>query len=262
MQALTVAPELFGDEHPVALVTGAGNRRLGGQLAVALAARGYRLALHAHRSMEQVEQACREFQSQGTPAMAIQADIRDQATVRQMIDSVVGRYGRLDALLHTAASWAAQPLEKLTADAIRESFEVNTLGTLLCGQAAGLQMVQQSHGGSIVLFGDAATARPYAGFAAYFASKGAIETIARTLAVELAGRNRRVRVNAILPGPLQLPDDAPTAERPLAPAENLLQQAGTAEQVATAAMLLLENTQLTGLALPVDGGRALDSRRS
>ena len=74
-------------------------------------------------------------------------------------------------------------------------------------------MVAQESGGAIVNFGDWAITRPYLNYAAYFASKGSIPTLTRTFAVELASRNPRVRVNAILPGPVMLPPDLPEEER-------------------------------------------------
>ncbi|MFP6667044.1 MAG: SDR family oxidoreductase, partial [Pirellulales bacterium] len=91
-------------------------------------------------------------------------------------------------------------------------FDVNTLGTFLCCQHVGLQMVSQDHGGAIVNIGDWAVTRPYGDYAAYFPSKGAIPALTRTFAVELARRNPHVRVNAVLPGPVALPAEIPEVQ--------------------------------------------------
>src|SRR6476619_888696 len=99
------------------------------------------------------------------------------------------RFGRIDVLVNAAAVWKSKPLEMVTAADVRLHFETNALGTFLCSQHAGLAMVEQPEGGVIVNIGDWADARPYTGYAAYFASKGAIPTITRSLAVELGSRN-------------------------------------------------------------------------
>ena len=123
-------------------------------------------------------------------------------------------------------------------------------------------MVAQPTGGAIVNIGDWAIERPYENHAAYFLSKGAIPTMTRMLAVELAARNPRVRVNAILPGPVLLPEALSQAEREQSIAGTLAKRVGTPADVALAVVLLLENTFITGVCLPVDGGRTIYSRLS
>jgi pteridine reductase len=118
-------------------------------------------------------------------------------------------------------------------------------------------MCRQPEGGAIVTVADWALARPYRNYAAYFASKGAIPTLTRTLAVELAARNPRVRVNCVMPGPVMLPDDLPEAERRAAIAGTLVGREGSPENVAHAVVFLVENDFVTGVCLPVDGGRTL-----
>jgi pteridine reductase len=118
-------------------------------------------------------------------------------------------------------------------------------------------MTNQPTGGAIVNIGDWATARPYLNYSAYFPSKGAIPTLTRDFAVELASRNPRVRVNAVLPGPVMLPPDLPEAERQAAIAGTLVRREGTPQHVADAVLFLLENDFITGVCLPVDGGRTI-----
>ncbi len=140
---------------------------------------------------------------------------------------------------------------------VREHFDVNTLGTFLFCQHVGKIMVAQPQGGAIVNIGDWAIARPYTGYAAYFPSKGAIPTLTRMFAVELSSRNPRVRVNAILPGPVLLPDDLPAPEQAAAIAATLVKRKGTPQHVADAVVFLLANDFITGVCLPVDGGRSV-----
>lgn len=241
----------------VALITGAGKRRVGNAVAKALAARGYRIVLHYNRSSQEAAETVAELQGQGAEAVAIQADVADETSVRSLFEQALDRFGRLDVLVTSAAVWEPKPLEQITAEDVRRQFDINTLGTFLCCQAAGLIMVGQPEGGSIVTIGDWATSRPYLDHAAYFPSKGAIPTITRNMAIELAARNPAVRVNCILPGPVMLPEDLAPQERAEAVAGTLLKREGSPEHVAHAVLFLVENNFVTGISIPVDGGRTI-----
>jgi len=109
----------------------------------------------------------------------------------------------------------------------------------------------------MVTLGDWAVERPYLGYAAYFPSKGAIPAMTRSLAVELARRNPAIRVNCILPGPVMLPPDLSSEERREAIAGTLVRREGRPEHVAHAVLFLVENDFVTGVCLPVDGGRTI-----
>jgi pteridine reductase len=241
---------------PVAVVTGAG-RRVGEAVARYLSGRNYRVALVALRSMESAQQIAAELAATGPPAIAVAADVSDEDQVRAMVGRVGDSFGRIDGLVNCAAIWNSAPLETTRAADVRAHFEANTLGTFLCCQQVGLAMAEQADGGAIVNIGDWAIARPYLDYAAYFASKGAIGALTRSFAVELAARNPRVRVNAILPGPVLLPEDMPREERERVVAATLVKREGRAEHVAHAAAFLLENEFVTGACLPVDGGRSV-----
>jgi pteridine reductase len=247
------------NERPVAIVTGSGAPRVGRVVARELAEAGYRLVVHANRSIAGAEQLAGELVQRGTDAIAVAADLRDEAEVARLVEQTLQRFGRIDALVNCAAVWRPKPLEDVVADDVREHFETNTLSTFLCCQRVGLVMTAQSTGGAIVNIGDWATRRPYHGYAAYFPSKGAIPTLTRTFAVELAARNPCVRVNAVLPGPVMLPDDLPAEEREAAITQTLVRREGTPQHVADAVLFLLRNDFVTGVCLPVDGGRTVSS---
>ena len=249
------------DDNPlrnrVALVTGAGAPRIGNCVVRLLAARGYRVILHAHRSAAAAEETAVELRSGGVEAEVVVADLTDEQAVRELASRAHAFFGRIDALVNCAAIWSAKRLEDVTADDVRRHFDANALSAFLCCQHVGLAMAAQPSGGAIVNLGDWAIARPYLNYAAYFPSKGAIPTLTRMFAVELAHRNPRVRVNAVLPGPAMLPDHLPEAERAAAIAGTLLKRAGSPEHVADAVRFLLENEFVTGVCLPVDGGRTI-----
>ncbi len=241
----------------VALITGSGKRRVGWHIAQALAQRGYALGIHYYQSLAAAEETVDEFREARVEAAALQADLTDAGAVLGLVQATLDRFERIDVLVNAAAIWTRTPLEAVTADDLREHFETNALGTFLCCQQAGLAMVKQPEGGSIVNISDWATVRPYVGFSAYFPSKGAVEAMTRSLAVELGTRNPNVRVNCIQPGPVMLPPDLPAAEREQSIRGTLVKREGRPENVAQAVLHFIDNDFITGACLPVDGGRSI-----
>jgi pteridine reductase len=244
-------------DRRVALITGGGRRRLGNFVARYLAENGFSIALHYHSSGSDALATVAELSAKGTDAVAIRADVSLEADVQSLSDQVLKRFGRVDVLLNTAAIWMATPLEQVTAESVRRHFEVNTLGTFLCSQRLGLEMVKQPQGGCIITMGDWAIERPYRNYASYFPSKGAIPAMTRSLAVELGTRNPRVRVNCIHPGPVLLPPDMPASEREQVIEQTLVKREGNAGNIAQAVGFFIENEFVTGTCITVDGGRTV-----
>jgi pteridine reductase len=241
----------------VALVTGSGKRRVGWYVADVLAERGYALAVHYRSSATEAAETVAALKGRGVEVVGFQADLTDEQAVRGLVGAVLERFSRLDVLVNCAAVWQSKPLEEVTAADVRLHFEVNTLGTFLCAQHAGLAMVRQPEGGCIINLGDWAEVRPYLNYAAYFPSKGAINTLTRCLAVELASRNPRVRVNCILPGPVLLPPDLPEEEKRQAINATLVKREGSPRNIAQAVLFFVDNDFVTGVCMPVDGGRTV-----
>lgn len=241
----------------VALITGSGKRRIGSFVAEALALRGKSIVIHYRASKTEAEQFVGRLQANGVDAIAVQADLTDERSVQALIGRALERFGRLDVLVNCAAAWQSKRLEDVKAADVRHYFETNALGTFLCSQLAGLAMVQQPTGGVIVTLGDWATVRPYLNYSAYFPSKGAIPTLTRALAVELGSRNSRVRVNCILPGPVLLPPDLPEEERNQAIEATLVKREGSPRNIVQAVEFLIDNDFVTGICLPIDGGRSI-----
>lgn len=244
-------------ESPVALITGSGKKRVGWHVAQALGQRGFHIILHYNSSEKEAHQSVEEFISQGISARAIQADISDEQSVNNLIESIKQDEGRLDVLVCCASIYPSKSLEDTTAEDLQKNFTVNTLGTFLCCQQAGLMMCQQAEGGCIVTLGDWAIQRPYLDHAAYFVSKGAIPTLTRCLAVELASRNPNVRVNCIHPGPVMFPESMSEAEREKVKEATLIKKADQPQTIAQAVLALIDNEFITGTCLPVDGGRSI-----
>lgn len=241
----------------VALVTGSGKKRVGSVVADALARRGFAIAVHYRTSAAEAEETARSLRAHGVEAATFAADLADEAAVRTMVRDVLSRFSRIDVLVNCAAVWKSKKLEDVTAADVRMHFDINALGTFLCSQHVGLAMTGQPEGGTIVNIGDWAEVRPYLDYAAYFPSKGAVSAITRCLAVELAHRNPNVRVNAILPGPVMLPPELTDAEKHAAIRGTLVKREGSPHNIAQAVLSFIDNDFVTGVCLPVDGGRTV-----
>jgi pteridine reductase len=241
----------------VAVVTGSGKKRVGWHVARALGLRGYRLAIHYHRSAAEAQTAIGEFAAEGIEAHGFQADLGAEGGVAGLTEKVLAHFGRVDVLVNSASVWLRKRLEDTTVADVRSCFEINTLAPFVCAQRFGLAMAQQTEGGCIINIGDWAIARPYVDYAAYFLSKGAIPALTRVLAVELGVRNPRVRVNCIAPGPVMIPPDISEAERRQALEATLLKHEGSPENVAQAVLFLVDNEFVTGTCITVDGGRTV-----
>ncbi len=245
--------QVFGTETPVALVTGSLSKRVGRCIAEQFRKAGFQIVLHGRQTQSA------EDLPEGLADLLLYGQVEEESTVMRWVEEVKDRCGRFDLMVNSAAVWDPLPLEKNTAKDFVHQFEVNALGTALSCRHFGLMMSQQPRGGCILNIGDWATVRPYRDFAAYFTSKGAIQTITQTMAVELALRNPNVRVNAVLPGPVLLTQEADDELRERIRLQSLLQREGRAEDVAQAAVFLAQAQFITGVCLPVDGGRSIYS---
>lgn len=255
---MSLLKTVFQCDAPVALVTGSGAPRVGRAIALELARHGCRIALHANTNLDQAEQVSQSIADQFDLQSIVTAGPIDQDDVpERIVKETVDAFGRIDILVNSAAIWWPTPIAEITAEEMRRYFAVNSIGTFMCSRAACEVMATQSTGGSIVNLGDWATVRPYLNHAAYFPSKGAIDTMTRSLAVEFAMLNPAIRVNCIKPGPVLLADDVPDQQRLKLCASTLSGTIGTAEHIAHAVRFLCENTFVNGVCLPVDGGRSI-----
>src|SRR5207244_13415745 len=116
--------------------------RVGSAVVHELARRGYRIAIHANTSLDRAQELVKELTASGHDAAAFGADLRDEDATRAMIDRIHRHFGRLDALVNSAAIWSSTPLENAMADDVRRFFEVNTLSTFICCHHAGLIMTE------------------------------------------------------------------------------------------------------------------------
>lgn len=247
------------DEKRVVLVTGSGRPRVGNVVARHLAERGFRIALHYHSSEDEAMASREELRGLGVECEAYQADVSEAAEVDAMVAAVAEKFGRLDVLVTTSSVWSETKLDEVTKEQLHKNFDINTLGTLFAARAAGRVMAGQDEGGSIVTFGDWSIERPYTNHVAYFLSKGAIPTLTRMLARELSELNPKIRVNCIHPGPVMFPEDSSDERCQRLIEATLVKQADCPRSVAQAVEFFVENDFVTGVCMPLDGGRHMFS---
>ena len=231
-----------------ALVTG-GAKRVGRAIVLALAKAGARVAVHYGRSEGEAMVLVEEVRRAGGQAEAFGADLADPAQIEAMFAAVGRSLGRLDILVNSAAVYHRTPLESLTADQWDAELAVNARAAALCIRHAAAIMPD---GGAVVNITDIAAGRGFAGFPAYCASKGALSALTRSAARALAGRS--IRVNAVAPGVALWQEGVTEVQKVKVLAQVPLRRAGTPQDVAAAAVFLLQADYITGQELRVDGG--------
>jgi 3-oxoacyl-[acyl-carrier protein] reductase len=182
----------------VALVTGAG-RGFGRATAVAFAREGADVVVNYNASAVQATDAVGEIEALGRQALAVQADVAREDQVRAMVERTLERFGRLDVLVNNAGTMTRGTFTDTPVTAYAAMWAINVTGTFLCTHYALGPMVQARYGRIVNLSSQLARAGVGSGgFAAYAATKGAIEAFTRALALEYGGYG--ITVNAIAPG--------------------------------------------------------------
>lgn len=197
---------LFGLEGKVAVITG-GSGVLGAAMSAGLARAGARVAVMARR-VEPAAATVAAIEAAGGVALALTADVRDQAQVNAACATVLERWERVDILVNAAggnmpgATLAPDAtLQNLDPEAFRAVFDLNLMGTLLPSLTFGAAMIAAGGQGTIVNISSMAAQRALTRVAGYSAAKAAVDNLTRWLAVELARRyGAGLRVNAIAPG--------------------------------------------------------------
>ena len=241
----------------VALVTGA-SRGFGRAIALAFAREGARLAANYFASEREGKEVAAEAGRLGAEAIALRGDVSRDDDARALVTGTLERFGRLDILVNNAGIMVRGPLLQVPEDGYRRMLEVNVTGTMLCSRHALPAMIEQKHGRIINLSSQLAQrAVGGGGFAAYAATKGAIESLTRALASEVGGHG--ITVNAIAPGGIEtdMSKDVMTEEyRARRLAELPLRRFGDVADVAYCAVVLAadEADYLTGQILHPSGG--------
>src|SRR5256712_993852 len=188
----TMVNRLF---NKVAIVTGA-SKGIGGGIATALGAAGARVAVNYSSDREGAERVAQAITDKGGQAIAVGADVSKAADVARLFKEVDSAFGRLDVLVNNAGVFRFGAFAEITEESCHLHYNINVLGTILTVQEAIKRF--GADGGSIINLSSIVGSHPVAGALLYASTKGAIETLTRGLALELAPR--KIRVNAIAPG--------------------------------------------------------------
>ena len=247
--------------RPVVLITG-GSRGIGAATALLAAEQGYAVGINYSSNSQAASALVERIKAGGGTALAIQADVAQEAQVLAMFKTVDEQLGRLSALVNNAGVVdVGSRVDAMSVARLRRMFDINLLGSFLCAREAVLRMSTRhgGQGGSIVNVSSVAAKLGGTGqYVDYAASKGAIDTMTIGLAKEVALEG--IRVNAVRPGIIDTEIHASGGQpnrvqemTPMLP----MKRPGTAEEVAQAIMWLVSplSSYTTASFVDVTGGR-------
>jgi len=237
----------------VALVTG-GGRRVGRALALALGERGATVAVHHHESFAGAAEVVQAVVRGGSRARAFGAQLTRHEAPAELVRQVVDAFGRLDVLINSAAIMVRTPFGEVDAESWDRMFALNLRAPFFLSQAAAPHLRQAR--GAIVNIADLAAYETWPGYIPHGLTKGGVVQMTRSLARVLAPE---VRVNAIAPGTVLLPDDWSQADAARLAETTPLGRSGTPADVVAAMLYLLDAEYVTGETIVVDGGRHVRS---
>jgi 3-oxoacyl-[acyl-carrier protein] reductase len=240
----------------VAAVTGA-SKGIGAGIAKRLAAEGASVAVHYGSSADDAKRVVDEIVQAGGKAVAIGGSVTNEADVARLFDQVRLAFGRLDVLVNNAGVYAPAPIDALSVAEFNRHFNTNVLGLLLTTRAS-LSLFPAT-GGSIVNISSVVSTLAPGAAAIYVGTKGAVDSITKSLAKEFAPR--KIRVNAVNPG-FVITEGTHAAGlaggefEAWAVANSPLGRAGQPEDIAAAVAFLASDdaSWITGEALRVAGG--------
>ncbi len=178
----------------VAIVTGS-SKGIGAGIAATLAALGVAIVVNYSRSEADAARVVNGIVAKGGRASSVRADLSRPEEIQSLVDAAITHFGRLDILVNNAGIYKTDTLDTLTAESFDEHYQINVRGLLLATQAAARVLPE---GGVIVNISSGLAKSPYPNVHVYCSTKGAVDTLTRSLAMELG--SRKIRVVGIAPG--------------------------------------------------------------
>lgn len=234
-----------------ALVTG-GARRVGRGIALALAEAGAELCITSRNSSDEAAETAGEIERFGRRALAVECDVRSEASVRSAVAATVGQFGRLDLVVNNASVFQSASLESLTLDQWDEVFETNARGPFLVAREALSHL--RAAKGRIVNIGSLGGTKAWATHAHYCASKAAVHMLTQSMAKAFAPD---VSVNCVAPGWIEIEESDGRQAAHFA-LKTPMQRNGSVDDVAQAVLFFATGPHfITGQIMTVDGGLGL-----
>ncbi|MDD7993839.1 SDR family oxidoreductase [Kosakonia radicincitans] len=239
----------------IAVVTAA-DSGIGKQCALMLAEQGFDIGITWHSDEKGAQETARQVEAFGRRAETIQLDLSQLPEGAQAIQTLISRFGRIDALVNNAGAMSKAPFLEVTFEDWRSIFTVDVDGAFLCAQIAARQMVAQGQGGRIINITSVHEHTPLPEASAYTAAKHALGGLTQSMALELVEHN--ILVNAVAPGAIATPmnnmsdDDAKPGSMPNIP----LARPGTTKEIASMVAWLCSAhaSYTTGQSFIIDGG--------
>jgi NAD(P)-dependent dehydrogenase (short-subunit alcohol dehydrogenase family) len=228
----------------VALITGAA-KRIGREIALELASRGARLAVHYRSSASEAKAVA------GDEGAIFQADLTDFGAIEKMFLSLEAKFGRLDILVNSASVFSPATADDATPEHWDSQMDTNAKAPFFVAQHAA-RLMRANGAGKIINIADVAGEVIWPGYLPYSISKAALIAVNRGLAKAYAPE---IQVNAIAPGPVLFPEYYTEEQKRVAIERTLLKRAGSPRDIINAAVFLIENDYITGEVIHVDGGR-------
>ena len=250
-----------------ALVTGAASG-IGSGIAKALALAGAAVVVNYVVKPEEAQRVVDEIKAEGGQAMAIQADVSDEAQVQAMFKDMFREYGTIDILVNNAGIQSDAPFVEMTLEQWNRVLSINLTGQFLCAREAAREFIRRGvvpevscSAGKILCVSSVHEVIPWAGHVNYATSKGGVVMLMKSLAQELS--SHRIRVNSICPGAIKTPINTSAWDTPEAEADLLklipYNRVGETADIGKAAAWLAsdESDYIVGASIFVDGGMTL-----
>lgn len=234
------------------LVTGAA-RRIGRAIACDLAAWGWSVVVHYHRSAEDAESVVTEIESAGGQAIALQADLADEDETHRLMAQSIDRFGPIGCLVNNASRFERDEIDTATRESWDAHIGPNLRAPFVLSQTMA-EALPEDQDGVIVNILDQRVWNLTPHFLSYTLSKTGLWTLTRTLALALAPR---IRVNGIGPGPTLRNVRQTEAQFQRQQASVPLRRGASSEEVARAVRFIIESPSMTGQMIALDGGQHL-----
>ena len=245
-------------KNKVTLITGA-SRGIGRATAELFAKAGSDVVIHYRTDRKAADEVARTVEADGVRCMTVGADVADKSRVDDMMNRIIDHFGRIDIVVNNAGVWIHNPIDELTEERLRETVDINLMGTFYVIMAAVPHMKKQQSG-NIINISSTAGQRGEASYSPYGATKGGVISLTKSLAPELADYG--IRVNCVAPGWVitDMSRDAIEADGGAKVLNQIpLKRVGQPEELAGPILFMASDlsTFITGEILNVNGGAVL-----